>query len=259
MQRALMEQEKQAFEARTAMKVENLLNQGYSELEAEQMVAGDRHAFQQSQAMQELDLERNKLEAKKNMNMEYASWVQGLGSIFSTIAKDNEDLAKVGLVLEKGAAIAGVIIQTQRANAEIGATMLAEQGAYNAAAAATSLVAPAISAGFKTAAVTAGVMGKKRILKNNIGAGISIAKIAATTLQSRGGAGGGASGGASGGGAPSREFDFNLVGSTGVNQLAEGVANQFNQQPVQAYVVSSQMTSQQQLDHTIQTQASIGD
>jgi hypothetical protein len=139
--------------------------------------------------------------------------------------------------------------------------MLTEQGAYQAAAAGfTAMGNYAASATALKKSVVAGVLGKKRILKNNIGAGISIAKIAATTLQSRGSGGGGAGGGGeAGGGAPSREFDFNLVGSTGVNQLAQGVGAQFSQQPIQAYVVSSQMTSQQQLDHTIQTQASIGD
>ena len=55
-----------------------------------------------------------------------------------------------------------------------------------------------------------------------------------------------------------REFDFNLVGSTGVNQLAEGIGGQFGQ-PIQAYVVSSQISSQQQLDGIIQSNATIGD
>ena len=54
-----------------------------------------------------------------------------------------------------------------------------------------------------------------------------------------------------------RTFDFNLVGSTGTNQLAEAVGSQF-QEPVQAYVVSSQMTSQQELDLQISTGASLG-
>ena len=63
------------------------------------------------------------------------------------------------------------------------------------------------------------------------------------------------SAGASGGG--DRTFDFNLVGSTGTNQLAEAVGSQF-QEPVQAYVVSSQMTSQQELDLQISTGASLG-
>lgn len=58
-------------------------------------------------------------------------------------------------------------------------------------------------------------------------------------------------------GAGDRTFDFNLVGSTGTNQLAQAVGSQF-QEPVQAYVVSSQMTSQQELDLQISTGASLG-
>ena len=257
--RARMEAEQQNFEDDLERKKQNLLNEGFSLLEIEMMIQGERHAFQMSQAEQEIELERNKIEAKRQMNLEYASWAKGLGDIFAGIAGENKALATAALVLQKGSAIANVIVDTQAANAKITANMLAEQGAYNAAAATTSLVAPPLSAGFKAMSVKAGVLGKTRILKNNIGAGLSIAKIAATTLQSRSAGGSGGGGAAGGGGAPSREFDFNLVGSTGVNQLAQGVGAQFEQGPVQAYVVSSQMTSQQQLDHTIQTQASLGD
>jgi hypothetical protein len=261
MARDRMAAEQANFEDDLERKIENLKRQGHSLLEAEQMVAGERHAFQMSQAEQEIELERNKIEAKRNINQEYISWFSGLGSIMKGIAGDNEALATAALVLEKGAAISGIIVKTQAANAAIGTSMLTEQGAYQAAAAGfTAMGNYAASATALKKSVVAGVLGKKRILKNNIGAGISIAKIAATTLQSRGAGGGGAGGGGdAGGGAPSREFDFNLVGSTGVNQLAQGVGAQFSQQPIQAYVVSSQMTSQQQLDHTIQTQASIGD
>jgi hypothetical protein len=257
--RARMEAEQQNFEDDLQRKIKNLTDAGHSLLEAERMVQGERHAFQMTQAEQEIELERNKIEAKRQMNLEYASWAQGLGDIFAGIAGENEALATAALVLQKGSAIANVIVDTQAANAKITSNMLAEQAAFNASAAATSLVAPPLSAGFKAMAVKAGVLGKTRILKNNIGAGLSIAKIAATTLQSRSAGGSTGGGGAAGGGAPSREFDFNLVGSTGVNQLAQGVGSQFNQNPIQAYVVSSQMTSQQQLDHTIQTQASLGD
>ena len=257
--RARMEAEQQNFEDDLERKKQNLLNEGFELMEIERMLQGERHAFQMTQAEQEIELERNKIEAKRQMNLEYASWAQGLGDIFAGIAGENEALATAALVLQKGSAIANVIVDTQAANAKITSNMLAEQAAFNASAAATSLVAPPLSAGFKAMAVKAGVLGKTRILKNNIGAGLSIAKIAATTLQSRSAGGSTGGGGAAGGGAPSREFDFNLVGSTGVNQLAQGVGSQFNQNPVQAYVVSSQMTSQQQLDHTIQTQASLGD
>lgn len=257
--RSRMEVEQENFEQDLERKKQNLLNEGFTLLEVERMIQGERHAFQMTQAEQEIELERNKIEAKRQMNLEYASWAQGLGDIFAGIAGENKALATAALILQKGSAIANVIIDTQAANAKITANMLSEQAAYNASAAATSLVAPPLSAGFKAMSVKAGVLAKTRILKNKIGAGISIAKIAATTLQSRSAGGSSGGGGAAGGGAPSREFDFNLVGSTGVNQLAQGVGSQFNQNPIQAYVVSSQMTSQQQLDHTIQTQASLGD
>jgi hypothetical protein len=60
------------------------------------------------------------------------------------------------------------------------------------------------------------------------------------------------------GGDAGRTFDFNLVGSSGVNQLSQAIGSQF-QEPVQAYVVSSQITSQQELDLEISTGASLGD
>ena len=68
--------------------------------------------------------------------------------------------------------------------------------------------------------------------------------------------GGGVRGGQ--GGEGGRTFDFNLAGTTGINQLAGAIGGQF-QEPIQAYVVSSQMTSQQELDLQIQTGASLGD
>jgi hypothetical protein len=55
------------------------------------------------------------------------------------------------------------------------------------------------------------------------------------------------------GGAP----QFNVVGNTGANQLAQSMANQ-NSQPLQAYVVSGAVTSAQSLDRNIISNASIG-
>ena len=55
------------------------------------------------------------------------------------------------------------------------------------------------------------------------------------------------------GGAP----QFNVVGNTGANQLAQSMANQ-NAQPLQAYVVSGAVTSAQSLDRNIISNASIG-
>ena len=179
-----------------------------------------------------------KIDAKKNINLEYISWSTSIASTLRNLAGENEGLAKAAIAIEKGAKIASIIIETQSANAKVGA--IASVQAQNPITAPLAALAPA------------------RIIKNNIGAGLSIANILATGLNSKSNPSAGSGGAVGGGGGESREFDFNLVGSTGINQLAEGVAGQFGQ-PIQAYVVSSQISSQQQLDGIIQSNATIGD
>jgi hypothetical protein len=49
---------------------------------------------------------------------------------------------------------------------------------------------------------------------------------------------------------------FNVVGASGVNQIAQVVGQ--NQQPIKAYVVSSEISSQQSLDRNKVMSASIG-
>ena len=102
------------------------------------------------------------------------------------------------------------------------------------------------------AIATSGAAAIPVIAMNNISTGIGIAgNIAATAkaLQSLGGGstptppslGGG--GGSSGGGMQAQAPQFNVVGNSGINQLA-----QLQQTPVQAYVVSGQVTTAQSLD-----------
>lgn len=49
---------------------------------------------------------------------------------------------------------------------------------------------------------------------------------------------------------------FNVVGTSGINQIAQTIGN--NQQPVRAYVVSQDVTTQQALDRNIVKSASLG-
>ena len=214
------------------------------------------------------------IEHKKNAQMEYVNYVQSLGGILSRVAGKNKDLALASLMLQKGAAIASVIIKNKQANSEIeqqaskdSVEAVTSGGLFMAKGAAmTAFGNPrgvALSAAGKKMVASAPVItaaAQSMKTKNNINAGISIASILATTFSSRGlgGSGGSGGGGGIGGGGGGRTFDFNLVGSTGVNQLAGVVGGQF-QQPIQAYVVSSQMTSQQQLDNIIQSDATFGD
>jgi len=79
---------------------------------------------------------------------------------------------------------------------------------------------------------------------------VQIAKIAGTQFDS------GASSASGGGGATAPTMSapqFNVVGQSGINQLAS-----LNQQPIQAYVVSGQVTSQQALDRNRLENATLG-
>ena len=82
---------------------------------------------------------------------------------------------------------------------------------------------------------------------------VQVAKIAKTKFE--GGASADTSGGGGGGvTAPTMSApQFNVVGQSGVNQLAT-----LNQQPIQAYVVSGQVTSQQALDRNRLENATLG-
>jgi len=64
-------------------------------------------------------------------------------------------------------------------------------------------------------------------------------------------------GGSGSGGGNDRSFNFNLAGASRENQLAQTLQGRFDQ-PLQAYVVSRDITNQQQLDEEITSSASFG-
>jgi len=195
--------------------------------------------FNQQLRIEDIENELAYYDNKRSIATEYVGFLQQTSQLFKALAGDNEKLQKAALIMEKSAATANVIVQTQGAIASrrAGNLMMAAMG----------------PAGVKAAALDKIPMAAD-IARMKIGAGLSIANIWATGWGSKSVKGSGSDSGASKG----REFDFNLVGSTGQNQLAQATAGQLNQ-PVQAYVVSSAMTSQQQMDNAIQTNASFGD
>jgi hypothetical protein len=104
------------------------------------------------------------------------------------------------------------------------------------------------------------VPAKPFVMAATIASGLlQVAAIARQKFQSSAGSGGsiGAAAGSNGGGDNTREFNFNLAGSTQSNQLTQSIAGQLSQ-PIQTYVVSSEITSQQQLDLNIANTATIG-
>tara|TARA_R100001015_G_C4634106_1_gene199979 strand:+ start:4070 stop:5938 length:1869 start_codon:yes stop_codon:yes gene_type:complete len=148
-------------------------------------------------------------------------------SLFKDLAGENNKLQALAIAAESAVSIAKTIIATQAANA----------------AATAQGTALAITTGGASVAAAAAL-----VTQNNIAAGISIAAQIAAAAKGISALGGGASpasggslGGDSGGGgqAPS----FNVVGDSGINQLA-----QLQQAPVQAFVVSGEVTTSQALD-----------
>jgi hypothetical protein len=93
--------------------------------------------------------------------------------------------------------------------------------------------------------VAANIVRAKQLLSSGGSAGGS---------SSGGGRGSSSMGGGSGGAAP----QFNVVGNSGVNQLAETMQGRSAQAPIQAYVVANDVTTAQGLNRNIVTNASLG-
>jgi len=86
----------------------------------------------------------------------------------------------------------------------------------------------------------------------------NVATIARQKFQSSAGATSTAGSlGGGGGGGNDRSFNFNLAGASRENQLANALQGRFDQ-PLQAFVVSRDITNAQQLDADIRTNASFG-
>lgn len=101
------------------------------------------------------------------------------------------------------------------------------------------IVGPALGAVAAGVAVASGIANVKKIV----------------SVKTPKGGGGGASVPSGGGAVTPPKPQFNVVGNTGVNQIAQTLGNQ---QPVQAYVVANQVTTQQALDRNIVNNASLG-
>ena len=193
-----------------------------------------------------VEIEKQKLAQKQAIQDAEINMVSNGISLLKNIAGDNKALQAAAIIGESALGIAKTIIATQTANA---ATIA--QGA--------ALAIPTAGASVATAAGL--------VTKTNISAGIGIAaNIAATSkaLQAVKASGsapskpalkGGRGASVSSGSTPP---DFNTVGASGTNQLADAIGGQA-QRPVRSYVVANDVTSAQSLERNIITGATIGD
>lgn len=146
----------------------------------------------------------------------------------------NQTLSLISEIAGKGSKVGKAIAITQ-------ATISGVQGVQNAFTSASASPVTAVFPAYPF--IQAGLAGAFSALQ--------IAKIAKGEKASGGSSGGGGSTPTT----PSTP-SFNLVQGTGTNQIAQGLANQT--QPIKAYVVGSDVSTQQQLDRNIVQGASLG-
>ena len=162
------------------------------------------------------ETEKKKETLQKQLDLVKDSF-QAFADVATLFAGKNKKAQKTAFNIQKGANIAQTTIDTYTA----------AMAAYKSAVG-IPYVGPFLAPIAAAGATAVGLL--------------NIRKIAASKFEG----GGTPSGGDGGGGATAPTMSapqFNVVGQSGVNQLAS-----LNQQPIQAYVVSGQVTSQQALD-----------
>ena len=196
-------------------------------------------------AERELEIQQDLADAEANILDAKLNFASSGVALLGQIAGESKAMSAGLLVVEKGLAIADVIINASRAIAAAKANLAAT---------------PAVLVGVPNplyavqAATTA-----KGILSTKLSAAASIATIAAQAIPglSGGGGGGGSTSGLGGGGdTGSQAPAFNVVGASGETQLADAIGSQ-TQRPARAYVVSNDVTTAQELDRNIIEGASI--
>ena len=122
------------------------------------------------------------------------------------------------------------------------------QGTESSAAGAASVAGPAAPGVYTATKIAFYASGTATILAN-------IARAKALLSGGGGGGGGAATGG--GGAVPAAAPSFNVVGPSGANQIAESIGAR-ESQPLKAFVVGGDVTTQQQLNRGIVQNATLG-
>ena len=197
-------------------------------------------------ALEEIRIAKLVVETKKQLQQQNLDNISSGFQLLGQLAGESKALQATAMIGEAAVSVAKTIISTQSANAAITA-----QG-----------LALAIPTGGTSVATAAAL-----VTSNNISAGISIASQVAATAQALSSLGkGGSPKRPSIGNTPtptspdipeSQAPAFNVVGASETNQLASAIGEQ-EQTPTRAYVVSSDVTSAQELDRNIVEGASIG-
>ncbi|CAB4147201.1 hypothetical protein UFOVP516_17 [uncultured Caudovirales phage] len=186
-------------------------------------------------AAKQKEIEKTLADAKFEIQMQGLDAIDGLIGLTKNLGEKSKGIQKAALIAESAVGIAKIIMNTNQANIQ-------------------ALANPANELSF-------GAYAAAKIPLNYATAGISIASTVAATAKGLAalGGGGSASGGSmpSGGGQSATPPQFNIVGQSGTNQLAQTIAGQQNK-PIEAFVVSSAVSTSQALDRNRVKTATFG-
>ena len=200
--------------------------------------------------------QQDRLKAEQNIETQKVQFAQKIASTLTAIAGEGTALAKAAIVIEKGAAIADIVIKAQQSIATQTAAAQAANLQAQAAYASIPFIGPGLAAAqvIKNNALLA-----KGVSITKIGAGLSIASILATSLKSKGGGiQANVPQASAGSEAPQIQApDFNVVGATQTSQLAQTIAGAEGK-PIKAFVEASDVTTAQELERSTIQGASLG-
>jgi hypothetical protein len=187
------------------------------------------------------EIKQAELEVFKEVELAKVDIIETAFRTIADISQNNRFIQAAALLGESAAGIAKVIINTKSANA---ALRLQQAAIATLNPAAAALIEAKIKANNVFAAAD---------IAANIGATATALSRLKAPMATPSTPSIGSDGGVS---IPVVAPGFNVVGAAGQNQLAAAIAGQF-QQPVKAYVVSSDVTTAQELDRRIVQGASI--
>ena len=227
--------ELESMKAAQAAQIQAKLDQ----LNLEDQINTEAYEREKEAARKRIELKQYEEDAKYEIANQAVELANSLGI-------KSKAVANALLLIEKGLAISQIISNASRAIATATANLAATPAVIG--------VIPNPMYPVQAAATAKGIASTK------ISAGLSIANILAQTVTSLKGASSIKSGvssavGAGGVGNTIPQPQFNVAGDAGVNQIASTLANQ---QPIKAYVVGKEVSTQQSLDRNIVKNATLG-
>lgn len=212
---------------RAAEKQKQIEFENSVELNSMATYMGNITAVENEEAEKRKNIAKIEAEAKLGIQGQYIAAVMQFAQGLRQIAGENKELAIASIILEQGAAVASIALNANK--------NFVKDGGVTSPLAWVGL-AGSVAAGLS--AVAAGAKGIQDIRSGTAsGSNMSFGNPQMTPSYST---------------AP----QFNVVGASGVNQIAQVVGQ--GQQPIKAYVVSSEVSSQQSLDRNKVMSASLG-